>query len=178
MHAARPLPRCRHARARCSATSAGAFTDIPVLDVSRLRGSPAERAAFLPALRHAAHVTGFFYAAGHCVPAPACDAALAAAATFFALPADAKRALDNSRSPAFRGYIAAGAENTAGAPDWREQARVCPSAACVRFGCVRLTACSAVGPRPRAACAAARRAAAVPAAARAQPVARARRVQP
>jgi isopenicillin N synthase-like dioxygenase len=155
-----------------------------VLDVSRLRGSPAERAAFLPALRHAAHVTGFFYAAGHGVPAPACDAALAAAAAFFALPADAKRALDNSRSPAFRGYIAAGAENTAGAPDWREQARVrlcvlrCMRAFWLRPSDRLHRCCTAAGSWPRAACAAARRAAAVPAAARAQPVARARHLQP
>jgi hypothetical protein len=137
MHAARgappraasvaPLPRrSRRLHRRCSASATSepaAFTSIPVLDLSLLSAPPAQRAAFLADLRTACHVTGFFYAARHGVPRATCDAALDAAAAFFALPDETKRALDNAASPAFRGYIRTGAENTAGRPDWREQAR-------------------------------------------------------
>ena len=46
---------------------------------------------------------------------------LEASRAFFALPHDVKQGIANVNSPAFRGYVRLGAENTAGRPDWREQ---------------------------------------------------------
>ena len=49
------------------------------------------------------------------------ESVLDAARRFFALPDELKTAMDNRASPAFRGYVRLGAENTAGRPDMREQ---------------------------------------------------------
>jgi len=40
-------------------------TTFPVLDLSLLRGTDAQRAELLEDLRHAAHDVGFFYVTGH-----------------------------------------------------------------------------------------------------------------
>ena len=82
---------------------------------------PEEEAAFCAILREVCHTIGFFYVASHGVDDSACDGAIDAARRFFALPADEKAKIDNRNSPAFRGYIRLGAENTAGLPDYREQ---------------------------------------------------------
>ncbi len=49
------------------------------------------------------------------------DDLLAATRTFFALPEDERRRISNTRSPQFRGYTSLATEQTAGAPDEREQ---------------------------------------------------------
>lgn len=93
------------------------FEAVPTLDGAALRrGDPAERAR----LTATAHAVGFFYVTGHgCEDAAA--SAFDAAERFFALPPEAKQKLSNVHSPAFRGYIGLGAENTRGIPDLREQ---------------------------------------------------------
>ena len=100
-----------------------------------MRGPPAARSLLLPQLRDACHVTGFAYLTGTAVPVVQGQAALAAAEAFFALSLDEKLRVRNTLSPAFRGYAPAGAENTGGQPDWREQARRSSDSALVRMRC-------------------------------------------
>ncbi|KAI9175837.1 peptidylprolyl isomerase fpr3 [Blastocladiella emersonii ATCC 22665] len=91
------------------------FTQIPVLDVSRLYASPADRAAFCedPAelarlaltLRDACENVGFFLVTGHGVdPAPM----FREARRFFSLPLATKHATTVANN---RGYFGIGAEN-------------------------------------------------------------------
>jgi len=94
---------------------------IPLLDISRFRGTPPEREAFLADLRHAAHDIGFFSVTGHGVPDTVTDAVLDSARTFFALPLEDRLAIDNLNSPQFRGYTRVGYEHTNGRPDRRDQ---------------------------------------------------------
>ena len=120
-------PHCAAAARRRNRTplraTAASPPALPVVDVSALRGPPEARARLLPQLRDACHVTGFAYLSGSAVPVAQGQAALAAAEAFFALPLHDKMSVHNALSPAFRGYAPAGAENTGGQPDWREQAR-------------------------------------------------------
>lgn len=118
-------------RRRCTATAHAAppsndAAALPVVDLTPLSGgNAAARAGTAATLRRALHMHGFAYLRGAGVPsAPCCDAALAAATAFFALPDAEKHALHYARSPAFRGYAQLGAENTAGAPDYREQLEI------------------------------------------------------
>ncbi len=94
---------------------------LPVLDFSRLDAGPDEAARFRDELRDAMHEVGFFYLAGHGVPQELTDAMLKASRDFFDLPEDQKLAVENVRSPQFRGYTRVGGELTDGAVDWREQ---------------------------------------------------------
>ena len=75
---------------------------------------------FAERLRFAAHNVGFF-TLRHRLPDGVAEGVMAASREFFALSADQKSSMDYSRSAAFRGYMAVGVENTAGAPDVREQ---------------------------------------------------------
>ena len=85
---------------------------IPVLDVSALAGAdPAARRRVAAELGHACREVGFFYAAGHGLPEPLLAGAFAAAAAFFALPAEAKAAVAIERSPHNRGYVRLGGES-------------------------------------------------------------------
>jgi isopenicillin N synthase-like dioxygenase len=118
-------------RRRCTATAHAAppsddAAALPVVDLTPLSGGNATaRAVAASALRRALHLHGFAYVRGAGVPsAPCCDAALSAATAFFALPDAEKLSLHYGRSPAFRGYAQLGAENTAGAPDHREQLEI------------------------------------------------------
>jgi isopenicillin N synthase-like dioxygenase len=47
--------------------------------------------------------------------------ALKACAKVFSLPEEAKKSMDVSNSPHWRGYMELGCENTQGKADWREQ---------------------------------------------------------
>lgn len=94
---------------------------LPVLDISRLEGSRAERAAFLADLRRAAREVGFFYLSGHGVPEAVIEQVQAVSKRFFALPEEEKLKVQMIHSPHFRGYNRAGLELTRGKPDWREQ---------------------------------------------------------
>ncbi len=65
--------------------------------------------------------SGFFYVAGHGVPAALLDRLDAAARAFFALPEAAKLAIAMRHGgPAWRGYFPVGGELTAGRPDRKE----------------------------------------------------------
>ena len=100
-----------------------AFSSLPVLTLPSPRCSREAEAAFAAELREVCHTVGFFYVAGiDDIVSPATrENALAASARFFAMPQAKKDAIDNRNSPAFRGYVRLGAENTAGLPDLREQ---------------------------------------------------------
>ncbi|RJO75031.1 isopenicillin N synthase family oxygenase [Nocardia panacis] len=104
---------------------------MPVIDISRLRGSAAVRAEFLDELRYAAHEIGFFYVVGHGVPEPLTAGIFEVARRFFALPLASRLEIENINSPQFRGYTSTGHEYTAGAPDRREQIDIGPERAAV-----------------------------------------------
>lgn len=99
---------------------------LPILDLSRFRAGDAEREAFLADVRHAAHDVGFFFVTGHGVAPSVTDGVMAAAHAFFALPAEAKLAIENVHSRQFRGYTRVGSEVTAGSADQREVLDVGP----------------------------------------------------
>ncbi|HWL80465.1 MAG TPA: isopenicillin N synthase family oxygenase [Roseomonas sp.] len=94
---------------------------LPLLDISRLEGDAAGRAAFLEELRQAARDVGFFYLTGHGVPAQLEAQVRDVSRRFFALPEAEKLKVQMIHSPHFRGYNRAGLELTRGKPDWREQ---------------------------------------------------------
>lgn len=89
---------------------------FPILDIRVWRRDPT---AFAAELRRACHVLGFFQLR-HDAAAEAKEVTRQAR-RFFALPDRSKLACDYATSPAFRGYMRLGVENTAGAPDIREQ---------------------------------------------------------
>lgn len=100
--------------------------NLPVLDLSRLDDGPEAAARFREDLRRATHEVGFFYLTGTGV-SPALEARLhRAARDFFALPEADKLAIENVKSPHFRGYTRVGGERTQGKVDWREQIDIGP----------------------------------------------------
>ncbi|TPW70623.1 isopenicillin N synthase family oxygenase [Schumannella sp. 10F1B-5-1] len=94
---------------------------LPVLDLSRLDASPEEADAFRADLRRVTRDVGFFYLVGHGIEQELIDDILALSRRFFELPEEAKLAIENTRSPQFRGYTRVGKELTVGRVDWREQ---------------------------------------------------------
>ncbi len=94
---------------------------LPILDLSRFDGGPAERAAFCAELGRAAHEVGFLYLVGHGISDDLIARVQAESRRFFALPESEKLAIEMVNSPQFRGYTRVGAEITRGKPDWREQ---------------------------------------------------------
>ena len=101
--------------------AATAFESLPVLDVGLLRGTAAEEAQFVAALREACHGSGFLYVSNLGLRDGLVEEVFAATRAFFALPLESKRALDKVHSPHFRGYTVLGEEITAGKHDLREQ---------------------------------------------------------
>lgn len=97
------------------------MSGIPVLDLSLLNGTLEQQARFRDDLRRATHEVGFFSLIGHGVPAELIERAYATAHAFFALPESHKLAIENVRSPHFRGYTRMGGERTLGRVDIREQ---------------------------------------------------------
>jgi isopenicillin N synthase-like dioxygenase len=83
---------------------------IPVIDVSPLRGGPG-REAMVAAIGAACRNIGFFYAVGHGVPPEQIDAVYAAAKTFFALPVAEKSKIAIEHSACHRGWFQLGGEN-------------------------------------------------------------------
>ena len=94
---------------------------LPVLDLARFEANAAEREAFLEELRRTAYDLGFFYLTGHGVDQQQIDQVLTVSRSFFALPEEAKLAIEMVNSPHFRGYNRKGMEYTRGARDWRVQ---------------------------------------------------------
>jgi isopenicillin N synthase-like dioxygenase len=73
---------------------AEATNAIPVIDVGpAFRGEPGGKAAVAAHIRRASGHVGFFYIAGHGVPADVIEAAFAASREFHSMPFDDKRAL-------------------------------------------------------------------------------------
>jgi isopenicillin N synthase-like dioxygenase len=77
---------------------------LPVIDISGLAGTAMARQAVARELRQASTATGFFYIAGHGVPAALIEQLLAQSRLFFALPVEQKLALVTDKSPCHRGY--------------------------------------------------------------------------
>lgn len=94
---------------------------LPILDLSLLAGTDDDAARFRDELRRATHEIGFFYLVGHGLQPEFFDRMMSTARAFFALPVEAKLAIENTHSPHFRGYTRMGGELTQGATDWREQ---------------------------------------------------------
>ena len=113
------------ASASAAPSTSAAFSELPVLRLPPRGCSPEEEAAFCETLRETCHMVGFFYLdladSDVGVTRATREGVMDAARRFFALPDDVKTAMDNRASPAFRGYVRLGAENTAGRPDMREQ---------------------------------------------------------
>ena len=108
--------------------------NLPILDLSQLDAGPEAAARFRDDLRAATHDVGFFYLTGTGIP-PALESRLhRAAKDFFALPEEDKLAIENVKSPHFRGYTRIGGERTQGRVDWREQIDIGPERAAVAGG--------------------------------------------
>ena len=93
---------------------------LPHLDIAVWRSDPTR---FARQLRQACHHDGFFQLR-HRIPTPLVEHVKTEARSFFAQGAEHKDAIDYRGSPAFRGYMACGVENTAGRPDLREQVEI------------------------------------------------------
>ncbi len=104
---------------------------LPILDLSRLDAGPEAAAAFRDDLRAATHDVGFFYLTGTGISPELEDRLHQAARDFFALPDADKLAIENVKSPHFRGYTRVGGERTQGRVDWREQIDIGPERAAV-----------------------------------------------
>jgi isopenicillin N synthase-like dioxygenase len=105
--------------------------NLPVLDLSLLDQGPDAAAKFREDLRAATHDVGFFYLVGTGVT-PELEARLnRVAREFFDLPEADKLAIENVRSPHFRGYTRIGGERTQGKVDWREQIDIGPERAAI-----------------------------------------------
>ena len=104
-----------------------ATDSIPVLRLDGARGPDRQfTPAFLSALRTALHEVGFLQLTDYGAAPGQVEELTAAADRFFALPLEDRLALDNRRSPHFRGYTRLGHEITAGRPDAREQLDFAP----------------------------------------------------
>jgi isopenicillin N synthase-like dioxygenase len=96
---------------------------LPVIDVAPLveHGSRGERAAVARAIEAACRDSGFFYAAGHGVPASALERLDGLSRRFFALPHEAKMEISMAKGGrAWRGFFPVGDELTSGRPDIKE----------------------------------------------------------
>jgi isopenicillin N synthase-like dioxygenase len=102
---------------------AGDSAVLPVIDVGPLvsSGSAEARAAVAEQIQAACRERGFFYVAGHDVPAKLMDELADASAEFFALPMADKLEIAMERGGrAWRGFFPVGAELTSGQPDLKE----------------------------------------------------------
>lgn len=99
---------------------------LPILDLSQLDAGDDAAARFRADLRAATRDVGFFYLTGTGIPADLEQRLHRAARDFFALPDADKLAIENVKSPHFRGYTRVGGERTKGAVDWREQIDIGP----------------------------------------------------
>ena len=86
--------------------------EVPVFPLATLE-------QHVDALRKTCHETGLFYL--QIDDAGACERCAAAARTFFDGDEETKSACGYEASPAFRGYMRLGVENTGGVVDAREQ---------------------------------------------------------
>ncbi|KAI0629820.1 2OG-Fe-II oxygenase [Trametes polyzona] len=90
-----------------------AFEEIPIINLEEARSTNhAVRRALADQIRDACVNVGFFYVKNHGIPEDLISATVQAAKRFFALPAEAKAALDIHKSANFKGYTALLGENT------------------------------------------------------------------
>lgn len=90
---------------------------LPLLDIRKWQRHPK---AFAEELRQACHRVGFF-TLRHDILAGLAKRMLSESSRFFSLPMKEKMGISYELSPAFRGYMALGKENTSGITDFREQ---------------------------------------------------------
>ncbi|WP_313354807.1 2-oxoglutarate and iron-dependent oxygenase domain-containing protein [Microbacterium sp.] len=107
---------------------------LPILDLSQLDAGAEAAARFRADLRAATRDVGFFYLTGTGIPTDLEQRLHRAARDFFALPEEDKLAIENVKSPHFRGYTRIGGERTKGAVDWREQIDIGPERDAVEGG--------------------------------------------
>jgi len=96
---------------------------LPILDAAPYLADPSgpDGRRFVDELRRVVHEIGFFYLAGHGVDPALADRLHALARRFFDLPEPQRLAVENVRSPQFRGYTRQGHERTNGRVDQRDQ---------------------------------------------------------
>ena len=104
-------------------TVSGPATALPVLDIGPYRDDPTSPAgaAFVAELGRTVHEIGFLYLVGHGIARELADGVHDVARRFFALPEADRLAIENVRSPQFRGYTRFGHERTNGRVDLRDQ---------------------------------------------------------
>jgi isopenicillin N synthase-like dioxygenase len=94
----------------------------PVVDLAPWFGGNArERKNLARHVGRLCHQTGFFYVVNHGIPEPVSANYLLAVKSFFALPREAKQAIDKHGSAQFRGWEELGSELTNNQVDYREQ---------------------------------------------------------
>ncbi|TEA12437.1 2-oxoglutarate-Fe(II) type oxidoreductase hxnY [Colletotrichum sidae] len=79
-------------------------SEVPVIDLSTLRGTPAERRVLAERIRDAAENTGFFYIRNHGISKPTIDAAFKQAQAFFSQTDEKKRLASQKKSKFFNGW--------------------------------------------------------------------------
>jgi isopenicillin N synthase-like dioxygenase len=99
-----------------------AFSELPIVDVSGLRGGPDAQAEVAAALGRAAREVGFLYVSGHGIAPALFDGLVQAAQGFFARPLADKMAVYIGQSTNHRGYVPEGEEIYAGGTKDRKEA--------------------------------------------------------
>ncbi|KAH7305524.1 2OG-Fe(II) oxygenase superfamily protein [Stachybotrys elegans] len=79
-------------------------SEIPMIDLSHLRGTAEQRRALSQTFRDAAENTGFFYIKNHGIPRETVQAAFKQAQTFFTQPVELKSLVAQSKSKHFNGW--------------------------------------------------------------------------
>ncbi|MEU6801590.1 isopenicillin N synthase family dioxygenase [Streptomyces neyagawaensis] len=97
------------------------YQQLPIIDLSAAERGPEARGLLHAQLHSAAHDVGFFQLVGHGVEQAEIERLTRVMREFFALPEGERLAIDNVRSPHFRGYTRTGDERTGGRQDWRDQ---------------------------------------------------------
>ncbi|EAT77499.1 hypothetical protein SNOG_15274 [Parastagonospora nodorum SN15] len=80
------------------------FTSIPIIDVSNIDGSLADRKTIAADIRSACESCGFFYIENHTIPQESVDEVFALLKRFFALDLEVKMSAHVHKNPAIRGY--------------------------------------------------------------------------
>ena len=97
------------------------MSSLPVIDVSGLAGSDAERNTVVAQIATACRAHGFFYATGHGIAPALVHRLEALSREFFALDEPTKMRWRMALAGrAWRGYFPLGGELTSGRPDWKE----------------------------------------------------------